>query len=177
MSNASLKLTDDNSEAASVRGQADRKHAGKTATYLYGIPAGRYFWDLDLSTCERWEIRLESIQHAYAPEPEAGTVTRSGKDTLDTTPFVLTGGDYTVAMRLKSGAGDCDLDAYLIPVADYDLFSSVGDVSVESPKRKTVNDESQIYAVPADRYYWSVKSSAFAVGLATCDWTLTIRPQ
>lgn len=168
----SLRLTDDRSEVGSVSGTAPAKRTATTITQMYGIEPGRYYWDFGSTSCEKWTVTLESVAFTYGSEPEPGVIVRSGTGTLDTTPFALTGGDYTVDISLKASGGDCsNFDAYLIPVNEHSLFANIGDVSVKASKGHTTKDQTQLYAVEPDHYYWSVSILAFD---ATCDWSLTI---
>jgi hypothetical protein len=172
----SLKLTDDNSEVGTVTAGARPRKSGTTETYIYGIDAGRYYWDFSLTSCATWDVTLDSIVIDYA-EPNPGPIVRSGTGTLDTEAFALTGGDYLVTSVMKAASGDCSLSGYLIPVEEHTLFSSVGDVSAEAKKRKRVTDETRLYAVEPGQFYWSVSASAFAVGDSSCKWTLTLAAQ
>jgi hypothetical protein len=172
----SLKLTEDNSQAATVSGSAANRKSATVKTYMYGLDPGRYYWDFDLTTCGSWDVTLDSTVVDYA-EPKPGPIVRSGTNTLDTEAFALTGGDYLVSSTLKSGAGECTLSAYLIPVEEYNLFASVGDVSATSPKRRQTKDETRLYAVEPGQYYWSVTASAFAIGNTACRWSLELASQ
>jgi hypothetical protein len=172
----SLKLTEDNSEAASVAATAPNRKSATVHTYVYGLDSGRYYWDFNLTSCGSWDVTLDTTVVDYS-EPEPGPVVRSGVDTLDTEAFALTGGDYLVSSVLKAGAGDCDLNGYLIPVEEYSLFGSVGNVTAASPKRKQTKDETRLYSIEPGQYYWSVSTSSFALGNAACKWTLTLTTQ
>lgn len=173
---ASLKLTDDNSEAASVQATAPGRGKAQVKSYLYGIDPGRYYWDFDLSSCGRWDVTLASTVVDYS-EPDPGPIVRSGTNTFDTEAFALIGGDYLVTSKVKAGAGECRLDAYLIPVSDYNMFANVGDISVSVPERKTQSDESRFYSIEPGQYYWSVQVLAFAIDKSACKWTLTLTEQ
>lgn len=172
----SLKLTEDNNEAASVRATAPGRGKGKVQSYIYGLEPGRYYWDFDLTTCGRWDVTLTSTTIDYS-EPEPGPIVRSGTDTFDTEAFALTGGDYLVTTKVKAGAGECRLSAYLIPVAEYNMFASVGDISLEVPERKTQSGESRLYSVDPGQYYWSVSTLSFAIDKSACKWTITLAQQ
>lgn len=173
---ASLKLTDDNSEAASVQATAPGRGKGQVRSYVYGIEPGRYYWDFDLTSCGKWDITLASTVVDYS-EPNPGPIVRSGTNTFDTEALALTGGDYLVTSKVKAGAGECRLDAYLIPVSEYSMFASVGDISVSVPERKTQSDESRFYSIEPGQYYWSVRALAFAIDKSACKWTLTLTEQ
>ncbi len=110
-------------------------------------------------------------------EPKPGPIVRSGANTLDTEAFALTGGDYLVTSVLKSGGEPCSLSGYLIPVEEYNLFASVGDVSADSPKRKQTESETRFYEIDPGQYYWSVRASNSGIQGTSCKWTLTLENQ
>jgi len=173
---ASLKLTDDNSEAASLRATAPGRGKGQIKSYIYGLDAGRYYWDFDLTSCGKWDVTLASTVVDYA-EPVPGPIVRSGTDTFDSEAFALTGGDYLVTTEAKAGAGQCQINAYLIPVEEYNAFSNVGDVSLDIPERKSGSDESRLYSIEPGQYYWSVSTLSFAIDKSACKWKLTLTEQ
>jgi hypothetical protein len=172
----SLKRTEDNDEAASVRATAPSRGKGKIQSYIYGLDPGRYYWDFDLTDCGRWDVTLASTTIDYS-EPAPGPIVRSGTDTFDTEAFALTGGDYLVTTKVKAGSGECRLSGYLIPVAEYNMFASVGDISLEVPERKTQSGESRLYSVEPGQYYWSISTLALAIDKSACKWTITLTEQ
>jgi hypothetical protein len=108
---------------------------------------------------------------ATAISSATNPVTISGQGTMNTKPFDLAAGNYTVDWTAKDNQGSgrvgCFHGASLKPVTPGRSFSeSLGSGQVGASQ--TATGQTQIYGVPAGQYYVDTTSG--------CAWTITLTP-